>query len=203
MNRLQTRLDEEEFGMVDPPAAAGSAEPSKTETPAPPAPTKTTPAKDAAPKKGASSPEKEIPTRKETGKTIAAELEAKSDDATPAAADPAPVLPIAKDMSFEEKKRMRAKRFNMPIVSTEKKQENNNHSGKRKNNNNIDGRRGNNNSKNGNKRGRKEGEAKPRKSKEELETLLKRAERFGDEEKIRQCKTELRFYRFESASTST
>lgn len=134
VNRLQARLDEEEFGDVaaepavkkvveeQPPkkvvAVAAAAQEEKTKAPAPetaPAPkaTKEAPAAVPAPKapaapKAASSKEKST-----------ANDETKEATATTTTTDE--TTDSKTDLSFEEKKRLRAKRFDIPVVSNEPK----------------------------------------------------------------------------------
>ena len=201
VNRLQARLDEEEFGMIDPPAADKPAAEPKAPTPAkaekkepaqkkdPPSETK----KNDPPAK--SEPEKKVPVVEEKSK--GEEKEKEKVQAAPAAAPVEPAKPVAMSgLSCEEKKRKRAERFKIAVVPDKKAEPRSN--------------------KQDNKRGKKQKQEKqqdkkkdnrektePKKDtpllpKEEIEKLLKRAERFGGEPTARtlELKAMLRHYRF-------
>eukprot|EP00522_Entomoneis_paludosa_P000233 CAMPEP_0172472620 /NCGR_PEP_ID=MMETSP1065-20121228/68434_1 /TAXON_ID=265537 /ORGANISM="Amphiprora paludosa, Strain CCMP125" /LENGTH=368 /DNA_ID=CAMNT_0013230769 /DNA_START=53 /DNA_END=1160 /DNA_ORIENTATION=- len=102
MNRLQARLDEEEFELDAPPAAAGAPAPSPStakKVEAPVVAEEKTPT-EAAP------PAPVVPATTTT--------EAKVVEEPPKAAA---VVPISTEMSFEEKKKLRAKRFAIPVVA--------------------------------------------------------------------------------------
>jgi SAP domain-containing ribonucleoprotein len=128
INRLQARLDEEEFGMVDAPlpgataatvAAAAAAAPASAAVPAAakaepttaPAPTPTPTPKSTA---------TEEVTAKETTETIAAPVAAAPAPTDPTAAAVGSVAspPASSDakMSFEDQKRKRAARFGIAVV---------------------------------------------------------------------------------------
>ena len=108
VNRLQARLDEEEFGL-DTGAGGGAAAPS-AETPTSAA----TPKAKANDEVETKEEEEEAPEAKEQETEEAAE----PDPETTVAENTVPVVPIAPEISFEEKKRLRAKRFNIPMVSS-------------------------------------------------------------------------------------
>lgn len=199
VNRLQAVLDEEEFGDVaavaatsSAPAAAAPPTTTTVKTPTAEIPkeagaekkkaeTKTvrkiakndTAAADAARSKepGARS-NSGVPQPAPAVSTTATAGASKEDDATGGAG-------MSKDLSFEEKKRLRAKRFDIPVVqtTTEKSKKD----GKMK----------------GRKRQKTEKEEKPALSKEEIELRLKRAERFGiNDASTDELKAMLRKYRF-------
>lgn len=133
VNRLQARLDEEEFGMVDAPPVTGTTpkaaskaaveeeeeapkEEAKEEAKGEEAP--------AAPVVAAAAPEEAAaPAAKEEEETPAAveeEKEEKPADAPaeePKAADPS--VKVTTGMSFEEKRAARAARFGIAVVKTE------------------------------------------------------------------------------------
>jgi len=212
VNRLQVRLDEEEFGLAEaptatsPPAAAAAA-PVVTE--AAPAPVAAAPA--AAPKEPkapAPEPEKkpEEPVVEEKPKEA---TETATNEVTPAA--PAKAVDT-KGMSFEDKKKARAARFG--ITATTPTSAKGPKGGKK---NSLKRDRGNNkkeDGKNGKRKKTNDGkkqEAKPKKapvkksgnfdslSKEELEKRLKRAEKYGVvNENVDAMKTALRKFRFEN-----
>lgn len=182
VNRLQARLDEEEFGMVDaPPAATTAAAP--LPAPEPPAPAPPEPA--PAPPATASKPS---PAKKEP--------EGKKEEPKDPPASPAPVASAKADrLSFEEKKRERAKRFGIPVVSVAAAAE----SPKKK-------------AATPEKKKRQAVDApsdakkakiddKPLLPKEEIERRLQRAERFGKNDATTdELKAMLRKYRFDGAS---
>lgn len=119
VNRLQARLDEEEFGLVE-PSTSSTPKASSAGTSAPAAPTTTT-AGSEKPKTAAtaaSTGEKPRETEKAAEKSTAAAKDSKSKDVVAGL----PVVPqgevpkITDDLSFEEKKRRRAMRFQIPVV---------------------------------------------------------------------------------------
>lgn len=132
INRLQARLDEEEFGIVEAPtaSAAGGEEANTEETPA-----AETPAAAAAPEelavseeKGADSSDAAAPPTDaavDGVPTGAGETVANTDDATPATttegekSEDAPK--VTADMSFKERMEARAKRFGIASNKAEKK----------------------------------------------------------------------------------
>ena len=214
--RLQTRLDEEEFGLVETtvaatssPASAVAASPApapapaekKPATPAPaPAPAPPAPKADAKP---AEAPPAKASEEKSTAETPAA------------AAGPAPVVDT-KGLSFEDKKKARAARFKIEVV--EKPKPGNKKGGgdnKRGRGGGDRGDRGGGPSKKSKTKGnagtpsgkdkKKQGGGKKPKtdfeslSKEELEKRLARASKFGlANENVDAMKAALRKYRFEN-----
>eukprot|EP00977_Amphora_coffeiformis_P006857 scaffold1501_cov158-Amphora_coffeaeformis.AAC.12 len=190
VNRLQARLDEEEFGLVDHAAAtstpkAATAVPTTDKPPESPKPKETTPA--AAQKETTTAAAKETSSQK---KEVVA-------GGAPNLVVPTPIEApkVTGDLSFEEKKRRRAMRFQIPVKTQEE-------------------------AKGGNKRQKKEGKQQkpaskpaggskgkkeaakikeaqePLLPKEEIERRLKRAEKFGTTENIDKLKAQLRKYRF-------
>mmetsp|Transcript_29912 Transcript_29912/g.49360 ORF Transcript_29912/g.49360 Transcript_29912/m.49360 type:complete len:274 (+) Transcript_29912:126-947(+) len=136
VNRLQARLDEEEFGMVDAPPVTGTtpkAAPAavtadkEDDAPKEEAPVAVVAAAAAAIKEGEKTttpPAKEEATTAITKDETPAAEEEKA--AAPAAAaeqqpplKPDPTVKTNKDMTFEEKKAARAARFGISVVQTE------------------------------------------------------------------------------------
>ena len=131
VNRLQARLDEEEFGMVDAPVAGATAPPAAEEA----APIKETPVIPAA-AAAAEVPAKEKVSAADAGETKNDKDEEKKpveEKEKPAEEKEKPVeekekpveekekpveepVKITKDMTFEEKKRARAARFGIPLT---------------------------------------------------------------------------------------
>jgi SAP domain-containing ribonucleoprotein len=192
VNRLQARLDEEEFGLVEPAAEAAA-----------PAP---------APAEEAKSAEKEKPAKKttkakeeEAAKKPAAKPDAPGEKKESGAAA-MPEVPAAegttktatagnwKDLSFEEKKRLRAKRFNIPVVSEPAEK-------KRKTDHKKGGKGGDKKGKHGGKRNDEKKEEKPLLSREEIEKRLARAEKYGIQNaQTDELKAMLRQHRFAQSS---
>ena len=128
VNRLQARLDEEEFGMVDAPVAGATAPPAAEEA----APIKETPVIPAA------AAAAEVPAKEKVSAADAGETKNDKDEEKPVEEKEKPVeekekpveekekpveepVKITKDMTFEEKKRARAARFGIPLTETEKR----------------------------------------------------------------------------------
>eukprot|EP00934_Nitzschia_sp_Nitz4_P001843 Nitzschia sp. Nitz4//scaffold33_size148984//85411//86260//NITZ4_002934-RA/size148984-snap-gene-0.7-mRNA-1//1//CDS//3329548445//1843//frame0 len=201
VNRLQARLDEEEFGLAEAPTDAAKtveASPAKKEEAETAKPEEeegaAEPEKKEPEKEAAKQPEKEAEKPAETEPaTESKEEETKSED--PASA----TTKVSADMSFEEKKKARAARFGMPVVSAapqrtsprKRKEKPAPQASKEKEV----------------KEDRKNKRAKSEKnvetfeglSKEELEKRLKRAEKFGvTNEKVEAMKAALRKFRFDS-----
>ncbi|KAL7574479.1 hypothetical protein ACA910_015843 [Epithemia clementina (nom. ined.)] len=95
VNRLQARLDEEEFGLDTTAAAAAAAN-----------------AEAAA----AAAAVEQGETNEPDNEGTAGEASEEAPKFLPAE-NTVPVIPIAPHLTFEEKKRLRAKRFNIPVVS--------------------------------------------------------------------------------------
>lgn len=202
VNRLQTRLDEEEFGLAEAPALTS---PTAAAAPAE-APPAAAPAPEPAP---APEAEKEAPPAPEE-KTEEAPKEA----APIETAAPAPAKAVdTKGMTFDEKKKARAARFGLLAKPSTPKNGGKKDSRKRERGNKADGknkRKKNNDGKKqegGKKDNKKDKKEKPAASKkntfeslpkEELEKRLKRAEKYGVvNDMVDAMKTALRKYRFE------
>jgi SAP domain-containing ribonucleoprotein len=194
VNRLQARLDEEEFDLDTPPTgdASGTA---KTAT--------TASQKATGNIKKAKSPAKEVVTtvEKTTTETV---TDKKGPEDIKTTAPPAPVgntvapIPIPAQLGFEEKKRLRAQRFGIPVVSVsvteEKKLE---EKGGQKSGDNKRQKI----EKKEKKKGGDDDNDKDEPTllpKAEIEKRLKRAEKYGgaSEETVGQLKSMLRKYRF-------
>lgn len=207
VNRLQTRLDDEEFGLVDAPAATAGA-------------SSTTPTKEATknqappPKEKRSSEEEKssvegIPAQKKTeekkAKNSTTEVTAKS---TAAATDDDTVKPAkaidTKGMTFEEKKKARAARFNLTALA-KSDGGNDNTLRKRERGNKDHGKSEKRTKKNRASAGADKVKNKNKKStdfdslsKDELEKRLERAKKFGIvNETVDHMKVALRKHRFE------
>lgn len=219
VNRLQARLDEEEFGLAEaPPKEDGAAAPTTPAAEEKKAAATPTPAKEEAAAAAPTPTPTAAVEKADTTPAPKAEAEKKA-DATPkedATADKAEDKPEEKKdavsatklSDFEEKKRQRAERFNIPVVqaaSTEKKKgnQNSNKKGKNKNKNKRNSSGGGNNN-DSNKRQKKEKKEPPKKKsivdslpKEELEKRLARAEKYNmDTPLVAEMKAALRKFRF-------
>mmetsp|Transcript_18517 Transcript_18517/g.44680 ORF Transcript_18517/g.44680 Transcript_18517/m.44680 type:complete len:258 (+) Transcript_18517:137-910(+) len=218
--RLQTRLDEEEFGLVETtlaaasspvpaaaaPAAAASPAPAPAEkeaaTPAP-APAPPAPKADAKPA--------EAPPAKASEEKSAAEAPAPA--AAAAATAPEPVIDT-KGLSFEDKKKARAARFKMEVVEKPKPGNKKGGGDNKRGRGGGDRRGGGGPSKKSKTKGdvgppsgkdkkKQGGGTKPKTdfeslSKEELEKRLARAAKFGlANENVDAMKAALRKHRFE------
>lgn len=174
VNRLQARLDEEEFGLAEAPKASAE----KPKEAAPAAKAEEAKAKTPAPVAAASSEKKD---------------EAKTADAATTAMTPAPATAkTAEDTSFADKKRDRAKRFGIPLIETvdDEKKKKDERAKRFGIENSKGGKKGN------NKRQKIGGEIEI--SEEELEKRLARAKKFGTVSKeTERLKAELRKKRFE------
>lgn len=206
-NRLQTRLDEEEFGLVDAPAASSPTEEAsagaKATTPTSNAtPVSETPAAAADEEARTKKPVKSQPTAKEKAGDVkpspSESKEAskgkdeivKSGSEEKSEANAAKKIGDVKAMSFEEKKKMRAARFQMEVVKSPEK------AGKKRS---------------ARSEAKDAGREKKRKkdprqesminnlSKEELEKRLERAKKYKvDDDLVDAMKARLRKYRFDS-----
>jgi len=132
VNRLQARLDEEEFGLAEAPTPTAGGDKAAV-----PSPAAAAAKKDGDKKEGEAEPKKVDEEKKETPKKDEKEddkkkegeeskEEKKEDDA--AAAKPPSAgdgdKPAKDDgMSFEERKKERAKRFKIPLITTESEME--------------------------------------------------------------------------------
>ena len=206
VNRLQARLDEEEFGLAEAPDAAAS--PAAKETPKKDTP-KAAPVEE---KKAEPAPEKKVEEKPEPAEEPEKREEEKKPESgeksdTPAAAAPEPVKKVTSDMSFAEKKRARAARFQMPVVGTEsEKKKSNQQKKKQKRKSGGSGRDETKGSTKGGRDSNKRAKVEPKKknefdrlSKEELEKRLARAQKYGVvNSKVDSMKAALRKIRFES-----
>lgn len=212
VNRLQARLDEEEFGLIDAPTKAAAAAAGDKKEAASATKVKEAP---AAESKEEEKPAEEKKSEEASGKDDKAESAEKPKEASTASTETDKKAPAAigkavdtKFMTFEEKKKARAARFNLSVANDGKKKDNN------KNN---DRKRGDNNRKNeggnggGKKNSPKRQKTEPKKSqkpepkkneyeslsKEELEIRLERAQKYNVEnEKVDAMKAALRKLRF-------
>ena len=192
VNRLQARLDEEEFGLVEPPSAGDipAGEPTKDKSPAKPIPEET-------------KQEEEPPT--EVSTTISKDeqepKEPSSDIATPADSS----VKVTPGMSFEEKRKARAARFGIPVKSKEEekkpgKERSKTGSGQKTARDETKESSGNGDT---DKKKRQKTEPKAENfedlSKEELERRLERAKKFGiANSNVDAMKAALRKYRFDA-----
>jgi len=187
VNRLQARLDEEEFGMVDPPPADS---PTTTTT------TAAATGKTQDDKKGKKVKEEGT---LEKGTDSATAAGAESTDEPPASEETeketkadkeiglaVPVKPLPPGLSFEEKKRRRAQRFNIPVVQNDVLAEK---------------EKGTNTKRQ--KSTEKEDSEKPLLPKDEIERRLERAKKYGgDPTATEELKAMLRQYRFKNNAIS-
>jgi len=118
VNRLQARLDEEEFGLAEaPPAIEGGGAPAEGEEEKTTTVVEETPVNEEITPPEAADPVKTEEEPKETSSSVPA---VDGTDTTVADAPPPVVIPkITPDMSFEEKKRIRAMKYNLPDKKTE------------------------------------------------------------------------------------
>lgn len=216
VNRLQARLDEEEFGIVDAPAAGGT--PAKTSEGEVIVETKID-----EPVAESAAAAVEPPVAKE--EEVVAAAAASTAEVAKEEVKEENVPKVTAEMSFKERMDQRAKRFGITTKPTppEKKQNNQQKKNKQGNNNNI-GKKGGKggNQKNqkqqaGNKRRESGGgnnnnkkqqqkkqkvEAKketPLLPKDEIEKRLARAQKYGTTEGVDELKTMLRKHRFSSS----
>ncbi|GAX13558.1 hypothetical protein FisN_3Lh126 [Fistulifera solaris] len=190
VNRLQTRLDEEEFGMVDPPPDEPPVEI------APTAAITTTATAPSPPKSAAKSSQQKAEPK----------VEEKNEKPAPAAKVEGPVVevksvpakPMPSGLSFEEQKKLRAARFNIPVLEV-KEEKSKEKGGKRE----PKDKRGKRDKKNDPPKHSKRAKTEPKRSekeilpKEEIEKLLARAEKYGgDPKRTEELRVMLRHYRF-------
>lgn len=127
VNRLQARLDEEEFGLVDPPkddAPAAAATPAVA-APAPAA--AETPKEPEKEEVAKAAPPAAKPVEKEVAEEEKVEATAEAAEAKEEKTDEGPSvkrnLGESKDLSFEDKKKQRAARFGLKVVELTAKEE--------------------------------------------------------------------------------
>lgn len=176
VNRLQTRLDEEEFGMVDPPPE------NPPTTPATSSKSPTKEKKDESKVEPKVEGKKEIPTAVPVTKSESHAVETKK----------VSVKVTSSNLSFEEQKKRRAERFNIPVVKAQEEKPKQKR-GKR------DKEIGQ--TKVESKRPKTEDIRQEKKilPKEEIEKLLARAEKYGgDPKRTEELRVMLRYYRFNS-----
>lgn len=208
VNRLQARLDEEEFGMAEAPPAAAEAAPAE-ETPAAPEPAAEAPTENTQVQKEAAPPkEKETPAEAYT----TSETEPQPDS----------TAKVTSQMSFTEKMAQRAKRFGIPVSDDVKKElrkerfsggggkSTPNKKGTPNNNNKEKKRQSSGTGEKGGGGGKKKQKTnspqkpksveKPLLSKEEIEKRLARAAKYGTgDENVDELKAMLRKHRFNNA----
>lgn len=219
VNRLQARLDEEEFGLAEPPASTGEAAPAAAAAPAPsPAPGAEEKKKETEEKKPAEESKTEAAEgtkedapadkKEETkGKTDEAKEPEGSDKKKDASPDE---VAITSDMTFEEKKKARAARFQIDLVKapgekekhdTRSSRKKRGHGGDKKKEEAI-GKEGGKRQKQDPKKNKKSENKKSEfeaLSKEELEKRLERAKKYGvANDKVDAMKAALRKLRFEA-----
>jgi hypothetical protein len=196
VTRLQARLDEEEFGLAEaPPPLSAQAETKKA----------------VEEKEEVSEAKEEVAAGKET--TLATEAKDKTTESEKTIAEEdtgsgstAVKVGDQSSMSFEEKKKMRAARFNISLEKTDDNEKNHRKRGDPADDKQDAGE------KKGGKKGAGEKERVKRQkteekkndfdglSKEDLETRLKRAQRFGMEnDQVDAMKVAMRKFRFEAA----
>lgn len=227
VNRLQARLDEEEFGMVMAPAPAAAAAAAPVAPPAPAAaseiekakPVKPKEEKKSAPKPMTETAKKAAPVpAKEAAAPVPAPTEAKTGpgESSKQGAKPSTNVPKQgkvilgatpmKELTFEEKKKEREKRFGMKTESAfeEKKRQRAERFGLG-NEENDSADKGSGLASGSSKSKKQKGEAtaekgvKPLLPKEEIEARLARAKKYGiEDEKTLELKAMLRKYRFEN-----
>lgn len=110
VNRLQARLDEEEFGLAEAPTPTTATAEKKDPKPA-------EPAKAKAPEEKKQPEKKKEAEKKEEPAPVEKEEKKEDDAATSTSAKKADTL------SFEERKKERAKRFKIPVVVTKEEEE--------------------------------------------------------------------------------
>lgn len=205
VNRLQARLDEEEFGMVEgvvEPVAAASSVPVEKVEPAVEDPPASTP--EPVVKKSATEPADQTPDVEKPETT-------KAPVATSQRVETAPVGPLAstlagpvveKEMSFAEKKAARAARFGIPVKESAKVPDRNSKKKGKDRKREVSVKHSEEKQKKTEKRQKvqkeKEEESAPLLPKEEIEKRLKRAEKFGtgDNATTLELKAMLRRHRF-------
>jgi hypothetical protein len=190
INRLQARLDEEEFGLdetTESPTAAAGGGAAAAATAVTTSTTETKTNEFAQADSGPKNKEEKQTTiedssakadAKPTKTTTVTGATTKAEDGKTATSNSL----MDKDLSFEEKKRQRAQRFNIPVYTKEEETAaEKSKKGKKE------------------KRQKVEKTVEPKLTKEEIEKRLARAEKFGgDKKQIDELKAMLRQYRFQS-----
>jgi len=197
VNRLQARLDEEEFGGIDAPITPTAAAPVAEAT------TTTNIVKEADAAENldskdeksedivkANPPEQEVVDKGVADKTNSVIERKKKEDGTSNEAPTSGALKPKGEMSFAEKKAARAARFKIPVVKTDehsKKDRDKLFSGKRNKDNKKDGPK-------------KKAKVESLLPKDEIEKRLERLNKYGGNEnqaEIDKLKAMLRRYRFQ------
>jgi SAP domain-containing ribonucleoprotein len=193
VNRLQALLDEEEFNLADDAAASVVAvNPDYSVANAEPS-TATAVISSSSAVKSTLGEEKSLT---ETSNTVLSETGQLTSDeqeilSAPINAQSSIKIDVRADLSFEEKKRLRGHRFDMPVVETKQPIDNEKES--------KDGVVENNKRRKTELVEKEENPEKPLVlSKEEIETLLKRADKYGGvtQERRDELKAMLRIHRF-------
>ena len=205
--RLQVRLDEEEFGLAEAPTGASPSAAAATATVSSPAPVSAAVPAPASTEKTPAA----VETEKKTAEPVAIVKKTANGAAKEAAASAEPAKATdTKGMTFEEKKKARAARFNLTTTPAPSKNGGKNDSRKRERGNKGEGNDGKRKKKNDGNKGQDGGKNKSAGvkksnktsfeslSKEELEKRLKRAEKYGIKgENVEAMKIALRKFRFE------
>lgn len=208
VNRLQARLDEEEFGMVDAPPkteATAAAVPAATEEAKPEeskveeAPAAAVEEEKDSVKEPAAAAEEEPPAAVETP----AEEPTKEEEKPAEVAAPVPPKPTT-CMSFADQKKARAERFKIPVYETSKPKPAKKKGDTKKSKNDKRDRETKKEAKNTPNKKQKQPKKKEEEPKllpkEEIEKRLARAEKFGmkDNKQTEELKAMLRKYRFQN-----
>ncbi|KAL3780703.1 hypothetical protein HJC23_003528 [Cyclotella cryptica] len=204
IDRLQARLDEEEFGIVEapPPGDEAAAEEAAADD-----------APDAAPEASAAAEEKPEDDTETTETAAVAEKDGEPSDSQQQEQSDPPQPKITSDMSFTEKMAQRAKRFGLPISEDVKKELRKERFGKgetkpatKAGKRESGGGGGSNPKKQKQQTAKKQQQPKqqakevetPLLPREEIEKRLARAEKFGKTEGVDELKAMLRKHRFQS-----
>ena len=232
VNRLQARLDEEEFGLAEPPPPIGDTPPAaanaETGKSSPlPKPADIASKEVAKEKKGAPSTAGVTEGKTETKpETVVEPTKAVTDVKKTAEVSADPTVKVAPGMSFEEKKKARAARFGTPVIDkdAEKKKRDEQREQRKRKGGRGEGTGGGRGEGRGGGRGEDRGKEKPGReeggkpnkrkkeeakttyenlSKEELEKRLERANKFHlANENIDAMKAALRKHRFNEQEAS-
>jgi len=193
INRLQARLDEEEFGMGDIAVPSTTATTTTTTPPVVEANGTTTTTTDVA-----ATPMEEEEEEKTTSSSSAEKIETPAPPKTTTTTTTTKQIGLSSSssntMTFEEKRKARANRFNIPVVGaatgvvkkaaqTSKKHQL---------------QQGSNNKNNSNSNSNKPKTAVELLSKQEIEQRLARAQKYGTTKNVDVLKAQLRQHRFES-----